>query len=187
MSISDIGSNMLIGVVSGVISSIIVTRVFMLIQSYLDEFTQIRIVALKVYRVDVYLRVIISQASKYVAYETNPNIMIGEIADFKKKAEFINKIFDEIREECLFSQYNYKSLVKYRVDVKGGFEQGIDDIETYNVNELRNLMTRTSELYDEYQKINKSKTNDILKLILKDITIWIILIGVVIVSLILIA
>ena len=92
MNISDIGSNMLIGIISGFISSIIVTRTSMLMQSYLDEFRQISIVALKIYRVDIYLRVIISQASKYVTYEKDHNKMIGEIADFSKEAKFINRI-----------------------------------------------------------------------------------------------
>lgn len=187
MDISDIISNILIGIISGGISSIIVTRAFMLIQSYLDEFTQIRIVALKIYRADIYLRVITSQASKYVSYEKNPNIMIRKIANFNKEIKFINKILEEIREECLFSQYNCKTLEKYRDEIKGKFEQNIDDVATYNVNELENLLARTSELYDEYQKINKGKMNDILKLILKDITIWIILVGIVIASLILVA
>ena len=84
MSIGDIGQNMLIGVVSGIISSVIVTRTFMIIQGYLNEFAQIRIIALKIYRVNIYLPVIVSQASKYVTYEQNPNQMIREIADFHK-------------------------------------------------------------------------------------------------------
>ena len=69
MSIGDIGQNMLIGVISGIISSIIVTRAFMIIQNYLNEFAQIRVIALKIYRADIYLHVIASQASKYVIYE----------------------------------------------------------------------------------------------------------------------
>ncbi len=187
MSISDIGSNMLIGVMSGIISSIIVTRVFMIIQSYLDELAQIRIIALKIYRADIYLRVITSQASKYDSYEENPNKMIGEIANFNKETKFVNKILEEVRDECLFSQYSHNTLEKYREDVKEEFKQNIDDIETYNVDELGNFAIRTSKLYDEYKKINKRKINDILKIILKDITIWIFLIGILIVSLILIA
>lgn len=62
MSLSDIGQNMLIGVISGIVSSIIVTRVFMIIQGYLNEFVQIRVIALKIYRADIYLHVIASQA-----------------------------------------------------------------------------------------------------------------------------
>lgn len=187
MNISDIGSNILIGVISGIISSIIVTRTFMLIQSYLDEFRQIRIVALKIYRANVYLRVIVSQASKYVSYEENPNKMISKIADFHKEAQFVNKIFEEIREECLFSQYSYSTLEKYRDEVKSEFQQTIDDIEVHNVNELEYLMTKTSKLFDKYKEINDGKINHILKLILKDITIWIVLIVTLAVSLILIA
>lgn len=49
MSIGDVGQNMLIGVISGIISSIIVTRAFMIIQGYLNEFAQIRVIALKIY------------------------------------------------------------------------------------------------------------------------------------------
>lgn len=187
MIISNIGSNILIGIASGVISSIIVTRAFMLVQSYLDEFRQIRVVALKIYRADVYLRVIISQASKYVSYEKNPNKIVGKIADFNKEAKFVNKIIKEIREECLFSQYSYSTLEKYRDKIKMEFQQKIDDIETYNVNGLENIMSRTSKLYDEYKKINEGKINDILKIILKDTTMWIMLIVIIFISLILIA
>lgn len=187
MSIGDIGQNMLIGVISGIISSIIVTRAFMIIQSYLNEFAQIRVIALKMYRADIYLHVIASQASKYVTYEENPNKMIKEIADFNKEAIFVNKIIEEVRDECLFSQYSYNTLEEYRNGVKLALINSIDDIETCSVDELGNFATRTSGLYDEYKKIDKRKRNDILKIILKDITIWVFSIGVLLVSLILIA
>lgn len=187
MSIGDIGQNMLIGVISGIISSIIVTRTFMIIQSYLNEFAQIRVIALKIYRADIYLHVIVSQASKYVTYEENPNKMIREIADFNKKAIFVNKILEEVRDECFFSQYSYNTLEEYRNGVKEALINYIDDIETCSVDELGNFATRTSGLYDEYKKIDKTKKNDILKIILKDITIWIFSIGALLVSLILIA
>lgn len=36
MNIGETGCNLLIGIISGMISSIIVTRAFMLIQEYLD-------------------------------------------------------------------------------------------------------------------------------------------------------
>ncbi len=112
--------------------------------------------------------------------------MIREIADFNKEALFVNKILEEIRDECLFSQYSYNTLEKYRTGVKAAFINIIDDIETCNVDEIENLASRTSELYDEYKKIDKRKINDILKIIFKDITIWIFSIGVLLVSLILI-
>lgn len=185
MGISDIGQNMLIGVISGIISSIIVTRAFMIIQSYLSEFAQIRIIALKMYRADIYLHVIASQASKYVTYEENPDKIIGEIADFNKEAIFVNKIIEEVRDECLFSQYSYNTLEEYRNTVKAALINNIDDIETCSIDELGNFATRISEIYDEYKKIDKRK--DILKIILKDITIWIFSIGVLFVSLMLIA
>lgn len=187
MSISDIGSNLLIGIISGIISSIIVTRTSMVIQSYLDEFREIRIVVLKIYRVDIYLRIIISQASKYISYEENHNIRIREIADFSKEAKFINKIYEEIREESLFSQFSYKSLDEYRDKIKCVFKNNIDDIEMCNVSELGDLISGTSSLCDEYNRINKSKTNVILKIIVKDIVTWIILVSAIAVSLILIA
>lgn len=187
MSISGIGQNMLIGVISGIISSIIVTRAFMIIQSYLSEFAQIRIIALKMYRADIYLHVITSQTSKYVTYEENPDKMIREIADFNKEAIFINKIIEEVRDECLFSQYSYNTLEEYRNGVKATLINNVNDIETCNVDELGNFATRISGLYDEYIKIDKRKRNDILKIILKDITLWIFSIGVLLVSLILIA
>lgn len=187
MSIADIGQNMLIGVISGIISSIIVTRAFMIIQSYLNEFAQIRVIALKIYRADIYLRVIVSRASKYVTYEENPNKKIREIADFNKEAIFVNKIIEEVRDECLFSQYSYDTLEKYRNGVKAALINNIDDIETCSVDELENFATHTFGLYDEYKKIDKRKRNDILKIILKDITIWIFSIGVLFVSLILTA
>lgn len=188
VGIGDIGQNMLIGVVSGIISSVIVTRTFMIIQGYLNEFAQIRIIALKIYRVNIYLHVIVSQASKYVTYEENPNKMIREIADFHKEAVFVNKILKEVRDECLFSQYSYNTLEEYKNGVKAAFINNIDDIETCSVDELGNFATQTSRLDDEYKKIDKRKrTNDIMKMILKDITIWIFSIGVLLVSLILIA
>lgn len=187
MSISDIGQNMLIGVVSGIISSIIVTRAFMIIQCYLSEFAQIRIIALKVYRADIYLHVITSQASKYVTFEENPDKIIREIADFNKEAIFVNKIIEEVRDECLFSQYSYNTLEEYRNTVKAALINNIDDIETYSIDELGNFATRISGIYDEYKKIDKRKRKDISKIILKDITIWIFSIGVLFVSLMLIA
>lgn len=187
MSIGDIGQNMLIGVISGIISSIIVTRAFMIIQGYLNEFAQIRVIALKIYRADIYLHVIASQASKYVTYEENPNKMIREIADFNKEATFVNRILEEARDECLFSEYSYNTLEKYRNSVKAAFINIIDDIETCSVDELGNFVTQTSGLYDEYKKIDKRKTNDILQIILKDITILIFSIGVLLASIILIA
>ena len=95
MNISDIGSNVLIGIVSGIVSSIIVTRIFMLIQSYLDEFRQIRIVALKIYRADVYLRMIISQASKYVSYEKFL-LSINRLVETEKKSKLTIKSTNSI-------------------------------------------------------------------------------------------
>ena len=187
MSIGDIGQNMLIGVISGIISSIIVTRAFMIIQGYLNEFAQIRVIALKIYRADIFLRVIASQASKYVTYEKNPNNVIREIADFHKEAIFVNEILKEIRDECLFSQYSYKTLEEYKKVVKAAFINNIDDIETCSVDELGDFATCTSRLDDEYKKLDKRKTNDILKILLKDIIIWIFSIGFLLVSLILIA
>ena len=138
--------------------------------------------------VNIYLHVIVSQASKYVTYEENPNKMIREIADFHKEAVFVNKILKEVRDECLFSQYSYNTLEEYKNGVKAAFINNIDDIETCSVDELGNFAIQTSRLDDEYKKIDKRKrTNDIMKMILKDITIWIFSVGVLLVSLILIA
>ena len=93
-----------------------------------------------------------------------------------------------MRDECLFSQYSYNTLEEYKNGVKAAFINNIDDIETCSVDELGNFATQTSRLDDEYKKIDKRKrTNDIMKMILKDITIWIFSIGVLLVSLILIA
>lgn len=78
--------------------------------------------------------------------------MIREIADFDKEAKFVNKIWEEVRDECLFSQYNHNTLEKYRDDVEAEFRRNIDDIETYNVDELGNFANPTSKLYDEYKK-----------------------------------
>lgn len=83
--------------------------------------------------------------------------MIREIADFHKEAIFVNEILKEIRDECLFSQYSYKTLEVYKKVVKAELINNIDDIETCSVDELGDFATCTSRLGDEYKKIDKRK------------------------------
>lgn len=187
MNISDVGINLLIGIASGIISSIIVTRAFMLIQDYIEQLGKIEVMVLKIYRIDIYLRVIISQAQKYISYEENSKLAVGEIADFQKEASFLNTLFEQLREESMFFVCDYTSLEQYRCAVKSTFQQPINDILTYNVDELLNYNQKVSELYTEYEEIKSNRKKEIMAIVIKDVTILVVAIGALLLSLILIA
>lgn len=130
---------------------------------------------------------IVSQAQKYDAYENNPDVAIINIDDFSKEAEFINNIYEQIREETLFSKYNCSTLEKYRNRIKENFEHPISNVLTYNVDQLTNLNHITLVLYDEYEKENIRKRTEMRNIVVKDMIIRIVTIGATLTSLILIA
>lgn len=103
--------NLLIGIWGGLVSSVIVSKVFMLIQDYYSKYGDIKKYILILYRIQIYLKVVSSRLSKTITYENNQNCPIGK----EDKDVFrIEKLVDDIYPEILYSKYKEKELESTR-------------------------------------------------------------------------
>lgn len=158
--------NLLIGIWGGLVSGVIVSKVFMLIQDYYSKYGDIKKYILILYRIQIYLKVVSSRFSKTITYENNQNCPIGK----EDKDVFrIEKLVDDIYPEILYSKYKEKELESTRNSIKE-IAHGLNIKYAYecSVEELQEISEKIEKILSSFSKIENSRMIFVIGHCLKD-------------------